>query len=259
LYNNSANTKFIGKSIHFLPSCHSTNEVAQALIRSEEVVNGLTVITNNQTAGKGQHGNTWYSSANLNLTFSVIIFPKSLLVSESFLLNIISSLAIADTLEAFLENDKKICVKWPNDVYIGHKKASGILIENTLRGNNIHSIVMGIGLNVNQSRFEIPTATSLFAENRKTQELQEVLNTLLEQLEYYYDLMVLRSKNALFDLYKKRLFGLNEENSFRDEEGLFTGVIRDVEENGCLIIEKESGIKKGYQFKEVQFEIKKRV
>jgi BirA family biotin operon repressor/biotin-[acetyl-CoA-carboxylase] ligase len=256
LYNNSANTKFIGKSIHFLPSCHSTNEVAQTLIRSEEAVNGLTVITNNQTAGKGQHGNTWYSSANLNLTFSVIIFPKSLLVADSFLLNIISSLAVADTLEAFLQKDKKICVKWPNDIYIGHKKASGILIENTLRGNKIHSIVMGIGVNVNQSTFEIPTATSLSAENGKTLALQKVLDTLLERLEYYYDLISEQSKKTLFDLYKKRLFGLNEENSFRDQESLFKGVIRDVEENGCLIIEKESGIKKKYQFKEVQFELK---
>lgn len=256
MYNNSANTKFIGKSIHFLPSCHSTNEVASALIRSDKAVNGLTVITNDQTAGKGQHGNTWYSSANLNLTFSVIFFPKAFLVADSFLLNIISSLAVADTLESFLDNDKKVCVKWPNDVYIEHKKASGILIETTIRGNSIHSIVMGIGLNVNQSIFEIPTATSLFVENEKNQDLQAVFDILLEQLEYYYELLTSQSKSVLFELYKKRLFGLNEENSFKDPQGTFKGIIRDVEENGCLIIEKESGILTSYQFKEVQFEIK---
>ena len=155
MYNNSANTKFTGKSIHFLPSCHSTNTVAIDLIRTQKGVNGLIVITNEQTAGRGQQGNSWLSAANLNLTFSVIFFPTCYFIADSFYLNSISSLAVSETLKQFLPLDKQVTVKWPNDIYIGNKKVSGILIENTTRGNKINSVVMGIGIN-NASSFCSP-------------------------------------------------------------------------------------------------------
>ena len=255
LYNNSANTKFIGKSIHYLPSCHSTNEVAAELIRTHKATNGLIVITDNQTAGKGQQGNTWYSAAQQNLTFTVILLPKELLFEDSFYLNIISSLAVAETLEKFVGFEKTVTVKWPNDVYIENKKASGILIETILRGNKINSIVLGIGLNINQENFALATATSLCIATGKKQDLQEVLNIVSERLEFYVAKFETSSKGELFDAYKNKLMGLNRKNTFRDREGVFTGYIRDVAKNGTLLLEKETGELKSYQFKEVQLEL----
>lgn len=253
MYNNSANTKFTGKTIHFLPSCHSTNTVATELIRTQKAVNGLIVITNDQTAGRGQQGNIWLSAANLNLTFSVIFFPSSYFITDSFYLNIVSSLAVAETIEKLLPSDKQVTVKWPNDIYINNKKVSGILIENTLRGNKINSVVMGIGINVNQAVFNLPQATSLIQEAGTELNLQKLFTQLCETLEYYYLKLISDDKTELYALYLQKLFGLNKTLPFADAEGSFSGIIRGINANGELQIEKESGQIQHYAFKEVTF------
>ena len=253
MYNNSANTKFTGKSIHFLPSCHSTNTVASDLIRAQKAVNGLIVITNEQTAGRGQHGNSWLSAANLNLTFSAIFFPLTFFAADSFYLNIISSLAVAETLEQLLPSDKQVTVKWPNDIYIGNKKVSGILIENTLRGDKINSVVMGIGINVNQAVFDLLQATSLLQEAGEALNIQHLFSQLCEHIEHYYLKFEDSSKSELHALYLQKLLGLNQKREFADAEGNFSGVIRGITANGELQIEKESGQIRNYAFKEVSF------
>ena len=252
MYNNLANTKFTGKSIHFLPSCHSTNTEASLLIRSKTAVNGLIVITNEQTAGRGQQGNSWHTEPQSNLTFSLILFPEYLHIKDSFYLNIVASLAIAKTLQHFLP-EKTVRVKWPNDIYIGHKKACGILIENSLRGEQIHSIVMGIGLNVNQAAFQLPTATSMVMESNHPFNLQQVLDHLCETIEEYYLMLAAGFKKELSALYRENLYALNTLHAFQDNHGDFMGYIRGVEEDGILLIEKSSGEHRKYAFKEVRF------
>lgn len=253
MYNNSANTKFIGKSIHFLPSCHSTNTIASDLLRTHNAVNGLIVITNEQTAGRGQQGNTWLSAANLNLTFSVIFLPDSYFIADSFYLNIISSLAVSKTIERLLPEGKKVFVKWPNDIYIEDKKISGILIENTLRSDKINSVVMGIGINVNQLVIDLPHATSLIQETGAEISLQELFLQLCETLEYYYLKFEHGLKTELHNSYLKQLLGLNQKRSFSDAEGTFSGIVRGITPTGQLNIEKESGQIRSYAFKEVTF------
>lgn len=253
MYNNSANTKFTGKSIHFLPSCHSTNTVASDLIRAQKAVNGLIVITNEQTAGRGQQGNTWLSAANLNLTFSAIFFPTTYFITDSFYLNIVSSLAVAKTLEQFLPYGKQVSVKWPNDIYIGNKKVCGILIENSLRGDKINSVVMGIGINVNQAVFDLPQATSMFQEAGAELNLQQLFTQLCENIEQYYLKLETGAKTELHALYLQKLLGLNQTRSFADAAGNFSGIIRGITASGELQIEKESGQVYTYAFKEVAF------
>ncbi len=252
MYNNLANTKFTGKSIHFLPSCHSTNTEAGLLIRSKMAVNGLIVITNEQTAGRGQQGNSWHSEPQANLTFSLILYPEHLPIADSFYLNIVASLAIAKTLRHFLP-EKKISVKWPNDIYIEDKKVCGILIENSLRGELVSSIVMGIGLNVNQTSFQLPAATSMMLECGQGFSLQQVLEHLGESIEAYYLMLIADNKEKLLVLYLESLYAFNTLHAYQDTEGDFMGYIRNVEHNGTIVIEKESGKISRYQFKEVRF------
>ena len=250
MYNNSANTQFTGKTIHYLPSCHSTNTEASLLIRAQKAVNGLIVITNEQTAGRGQQGNSWLSKADSNLTFSVVFFPEKLYLKDSFYLNIVSSLAIAKTVDELVP-EKIVKVKWPNDILLNEKKVCGILIENMLRGERIHSIVMGIGINVNHSDYNLPFAGALSTEAGKTFALPDVFIRICENLEPYYLMLEAGLYAELHTLYMQRLFGLNEKKQFSDTDGFFTGIIRAVLPGGLLEIEKESGVRKTYQFKEV--------
>ncbi len=250
MYNNSANTQFTGKSIHFLPTCHSTNTEASLLIRAQKAVNGLIVITNEQTGGRGQQGNSWLSKANSNLTFSVIFFPTHLTLKDAFYLNIVSSLSIAKTVGEFIP-EKEVKVKWPNDIILNEKKVCGILIENMLRGEQIHAVVMGIGINVNHSDGSLPFAGTMRADAGKTVSLNDVFMRVCENLESYY----LMLEQGLFDeldaLYLQRLYGLNQQKQFTDSEGNFFGTIRSVLPEGLLQIEKESGELKSYSFKQV--------
>ncbi|MBC7450901.1 MAG: biotin--[acetyl-CoA-carboxylase] ligase [Cytophagales bacterium] len=252
MYNNSANTQFTGKSILFLPSCHSTNTLAIEKVKSGDAANGLIIITHEQTSGRGQRGNTWLSEAGANLTLSVIYLPDTLKVRDAFYLNIIASLAIADTLQHFLPG-KDIRVKWPNDVYCGEKKLCGILIENSIRQQFISSVVIGIGLNVNQHISGLPNAGSMIQECGEAFDLEQVFYFLVENIERYYLLFQGDSKDILFRLYVEKLYWLGQTRTFKDSEGVFTGIIQGITESGRLIVDKENHTKFQYAFKEIEY------
>jgi len=93
VYKILANLPFRTNHVHYLPSCHSTNEVARDLLPSG-AAEGTLVITDNQVAGKGQMGNTWISSPGQNLTFSLILYPVFLKPNQQFLITVVLSLGI---------------------------------------------------------------------------------------------------------------------------------------------------------------------
>ena len=95
-------TLFIGKNTIYLPSCHSTNDIAAEMIQSGSVFDGTTVITSNQTAGRGQRGNAWEALAGQNITISIILKPNFLSANEQFKLNIAVSLGIREFIESNL-------------------------------------------------------------------------------------------------------------------------------------------------------------
>ena len=130
----------------------STNAYMKKLVREERPEEGSLVIADFQTGGRGQMGNSWFSSKGDNLLFSLVIYPKTVRANEQFIISRIASLAIKNTLDQFVDD---IRIKWPNDIYWNDKKIAGILIENDLQGNTIDNSVIGIGINVNQEMFPI--------------------------------------------------------------------------------------------------------
>jgi len=134
-----------------LPETKSTNSYAIELLKQDRPKEGSVVITDHQTHGKGTDTNTWESEKGKNLTFSLILYP-ALGADQQFILNKAISLGIYDFLISILPNHK-VSIKWPNDLYIGDKKACGILIQNSVLGNKLEYMVAGIGLNVNQILF----------------------------------------------------------------------------------------------------------
>src|SRR5690348_13137008 len=104
----------MGHSLVFMPECHSTNGEALRLLQDNPpVAEGTVIITDNQTAGRGQRGNTWESEPGKNLTFSIILKPTFLHPKDQFKLNMCVSLALHDYLTSQLQDVK---IKWPNDM-----------------------------------------------------------------------------------------------------------------------------------------------
>jgi BirA family transcriptional regulator, biotin operon repressor / biotin---[acetyl-CoA-carboxylase] ligase len=240
LYKIPANTLFIGKQFVFVPECHSTNTLALQISQSKTVNEGTVIITNNQTAGRGQRGNTWESAAGMNLTFSVILTPGFLEPKAQFQLTIVTSLAICD----FLETKCKVSVsiKWPNDILIQMKKISGILIENQVQGSRITYAIIGIGLNINQTGFQHDNATSLKATTTLEYRLEEVLHDVLQFLEVRYLQLKQQKITMLKNAYLSKLYLKDQPHVFTSNNRRLEGIIRGVDDTGRLCLESDGSL-----------------
>jgi len=250
VYNSCFDNIFIGKYITYLPTCHSTNDIASELVQKGLAEEGHIVITDFQTAGRGQRGAAWESTRGLNLTFSVCLQPDFLLVDEQFYLSMAFSLGIKDFLSSYTED---VSIKWPNDLYVGNKKCCGILIENAIAGLALKKSIVGIGLNINQQTFENPKATSLAEITQTTYDLKELLPALLTQLEKYYVQLKNGKKDQIRHGYIQAMYGFGQERKFRDASGEFTGIIEGISNSGMLIINKTNSHRTEYAMKEIQW------
>ncbi|WP_276370292.1 biotin--[acetyl-CoA-carboxylase] ligase [Chryseolinea sp. H1M3-3] len=233
-----------------MPECHSTNTKALELCQQPNTPEGTLVITNQQTSGRGQRGNTWESRPGMNLTFSVILKPVFLLVKDQFLLNVITSLAVHDYLSETCK--APIHIKWPNDILVNEFKICGILIENQLMGDRFTNVVVGIGFNVNQREFSWGSATSLASVTNRTYDLQEVLEGLLSNLEARYVQLRQGHAHILKADYLRHLYRINEIHTFSADHNQFEGKIIGVDEYGRLRI-STAGQEKIFGIKEISF------
>ena len=248
MYKILANLPFQTNHVHYLPSCHSTNEVARDLLQSE-AMEGTVVITDNQFAGKGQAGNKWRSFPGQNLTFSLILRPTFLMPKEQFLITVILSLAIKEALEEILPGEIKI--KWPNDIFFNNEKIAGLLIENVLRGNSYDSCIAGIGLNVNQTEFSDDIkATSIKLATNQELELNLMLNSLMKSISAFY-LKLRGDRKSIQERYHHSMLGLGELRKFEVAGDDFDGIIQGTDDFGRLLVKKGNEVLV-FQHKQVQ-------
>jgi len=250
VHKNPARTLFLGKRLEYVPECHSTNDIASNLSRDNGIIEGTVVITDKQTAGKGQQGNSWESEPGKNLTFSLVLKPGFLQVKQQYQLNKAIALGIWDALKEISEKDIKI--KWPNDIMVAGKKLCGILIENSISANSIQQSIVGIGLNVNQTKFDTAKAGSLKLLMHMDFDLNTLLELLLLSIEVRY-LQLRANQTAKIDAdYLIALHGLNELLSFKAGDEIFEGKIRGIDENGKLLVEVDASIR-AFAVKEITY------
>lgn len=250
MYKIPAKPLFLGKNLIFMPECHSTNTLALARCHEESISDGTVIITNHQTAGRGQRGNSWQSEQGRNLTFSLIVKTHFINLSDQFFLHIFSSLGVAAYLQQATEAD--IHVKWPNDIYANGEKIAGILIENQVSGHRLTHSVIGIGLNVNQTSFSLPRVTSLSILRGREHDLSAVLDDLLHCIEQRYFQLKESKYQQLKEDYYSNLYKFGEPHQFQAQGETFEGIVKGIDEHGKLIVERR-GMEKTYDLKEIQF------
>jgi BirA family biotin operon repressor/biotin-[acetyl-CoA-carboxylase] ligase len=243
-------TLFMGQRQVFLPVCGSTNTEAQQLLLKNDATEGTVVFTEQQTAGKGQRGNTWESEPGQNLTASFILRPTFLPVQDQFYLTIAISLAVADLLEAL--QIKEVRIKWPNDILVEDRKLAGILTECSLSGSSVQNAVVGIGVNVNQRFFTLPQAVSLFQITGRYYEVNKVLEQLCAFLEKRYLQLRQGLKAELKRSYLQQLYRYQEPAMYRFNGQEQSAVLVGVEESGLLALDV-GGKLQHFAFKEVTF------
>jgi BirA family transcriptional regulator, biotin operon repressor / biotin---[acetyl-CoA-carboxylase] ligase len=250
LYKILANTLFLGKNVVYVPECHSTSSLLLEMTNKTNLPEGTIVITDHQTKGRGQRGNTWEAAPKMNLTFSILLRPTFLLVAEQFAITQVVSLAVADYLRK--RGAAPVKIKWPNDLMIGEQKVAGILIENTLTGNGIQQSVVGIGVNINQLAFDVPTATSLGLALDKSFSLTDEWESLVEKLEQRYLQLKNSNKQLLEADYLAQLYRFGQRSSFEVDGRQVLGIIESVDAHGKLLVTID-GETRSFALKEIRF------
>ena len=233
----------------FVEETDSTNELAKEILKSKTHSLPFSVQANLQTKGKGQFSKTWESKAKKNLLLSLVVEAPRIEIDKQFEISKAVAVAIRNMIKDI--TDAKVCIKWPNDIYVGDEKIAGVLIENTIIGRKLDTCIIGIGLNVNQIRFSdnLPNPTSLALITNKTFSLEnikdEIINAIIYNLKYLKDI----DKN-----YTKFLYRKGELGKFISDKNLeFLGVITGVDITGKLCVRTENNVVKTFSNNEIKF------
>ena len=135
-----------------LDAIDSTNAYLKELTLKSIPFDYTVVIAEEQIQGRGQRGTKWESEIGKNLTVSVFKKIEGLRVEQQFYISMCVSLALINSLKKF--QIPQLRIKWPNDILSANKKICGILIENIIKNNELVGCIVGIGLNINQKKFQ---------------------------------------------------------------------------------------------------------
>ncbi len=226
-------TEELGKQIEYYQRIGSTNKEAWELIDLEEARHGTIIITDNQLSGKGRTGNAWFMSPSKGLAMSIIL-KKSISIQDGLLIPIAVGVAIAKALENRGGNPK---LKWPNDILINNKKCGGVLCETRIKNNSIMEMVIGIGLNINETINDFPdtlsrSATSLAIETNQSNQRElvcAIITTYFERL-----LNDLPSSIPIWNDYCNHQ---NKSVSFKQDGNRKNGIFNGLDNDGRAIIQ----------------------
>lgn len=200
-------TSWLGRSFYFFEELPSTNSYAKKT-EGEDSLHGTLILTDYQSAGRGQHERSWEVEPGQNLTFSLIFEPQK--AERLNLLTLVCALAIKESFESLLNVSASL--KWPNDILINGKKVCGILTETVFIGNKLDRVVVGVGLNVNQLMFPEAlegVATSLRNETGKEVSREALLIEILQAIEYRYRLWAQHNQDVVKQV-NRAMLGVGE-------------------------------------------------
>lgn len=233
-----------------LDSVDSTNNYAMGLIQRGDATDGIAVFAREQRNGKGRRGRQWLSSKDENVILSIGVQMQWQRVSQQFGLSMAVALGCMDLMSKYIPG--KATIKWPNDIFINDTKAGGILIENVIRGTLWQWTVIGIGLNINQQKFEDPTfkATSLQLETGNEFDVLQLSGELYEfVLNRIASLKEGEFENILKE-YNENLFARGQLARIKKENFVFETRITGVSSTGQLLA--EDTIKRQFNFDEIK-------
>jgi BirA family biotin operon repressor/biotin-[acetyl-CoA-carboxylase] ligase len=232
----------IGRKIIFLHSTSSTNDVAFEIGQKPDIPEGTVVVADSQTQGRGRMGRQWISPPDRNLYFTVLLSP-AFSPQESQLISLMAATASASAIRNHAQ--LKADIKWPNDILINNRKVGGILTESRIKGSTISLIALGIGINVNMTPDELgglsTIATSLMIEKGSKVDRVLLLGKILNELEYYYKILLDGNKRALINDWLRLNSTIGNYVRIRSGEETIDGYAEGITENGELIVRKSSG------------------
>ncbi len=233
------------RHVEYHPTLPSTSTTAFELLQPLLDVSPSLVLTREQSAGRGRKGNVWWSTTGA-LTFTLVVRAEELPMTAERrpMISLAAGLAVRDALQIHApEHD--FFLKWPNDVFTGEQKICGILVEQHSLGDR-QAVLIGIGVNVNNSLRDAPTdvsqrATSLFDLVGRSFELTSVLITILQRLDFRIGQLSAQPRMALSEANRHNLLN-GRTVTLQLADQLITGICIGIDEEGQLVIQSESAL-----------------
>jgi BirA family biotin operon repressor/biotin-[acetyl-CoA-carboxylase] ligase len=231
-------TGALGWRILYFPQLDSTQNTAAELARQGEPA-GTLVIAERQSSGRGRSGHRWFSPPGVNLYLTAILRP-SLGGARLPSLSLVAGLALAQTLEEVACVSPRL--KWPNDLWLGERKAGGLLAEVIGYDPGAPCVLLGLGLNVNLTRDQLPAellpiATSLQIETGQQWDRAAILGCLMARLANRLD----EWERAGFAPMASRWSGYSvltgRRVSLREGAALIQGRVVGIDEQGALLVD----------------------
>lgn len=235
-------TNFIGKNIHYEESVESTQKIAHRLTY-EDAPEGTVVIAEEQLSGRGRMNRKWHSPKYTGIWMSIILRPN-IPLPKAPQLTLLAAVAIVQAIEDITGVLPEI--KWPNDILINGKKVTGILTELEAEADRINSIIIGIGMNVNQTIEDFPPdleniATSLFIEKGEKVSRADVIKGIFMNLEKLYLLYLEEGFLPIKLLWESYAISIGRKITARTLTHSIVGKAQGITEDGVLIIEDDNG------------------
>jgi len=242
-YREMLRTRWLGADFLYEPELKSTNTFLKKM-DSSGFDHGTVLLTDHQTAGRGQYERGWESKRGLNLTFTTAFKPSS--GDRLPLLTLCFALGIVRALNRLgIDN---VSIKWPNDILIDGKKVGGILAETVFIGQKPDRVLIGIGINVNQETFGADLAgdvTSVKLELAREIRREDLLCMLLQEFEHLYTRWTQRESGLCQDV-NSQIEGFGQwvtasmNGTVKEGEYKFLGMNDKAE---CVMLTKELDVK----------------
>ncbi|MGG1675163.1 biotin--[acetyl-CoA-carboxylase] ligase [Neobacillus sp. NRS-1170] len=235
-------TDFIGRNIHYEESVESTQKIAHRFA-SEEVPEGTVIIAEEQRSGKGRMNRKWHSPKYTGIWMSVILRPN-IPLTKTPQLTLLSAVAIVQAIEEFTGLTPEI--KWPNDILINGKKVTGILTELQAEADRVHSIIVGIGINVNQKKEDFPaelheTASSLYIEKDEPISRAGLIKSIFKHFEKLYLLYLEEGFLPIKLLWESYAISIGKILKARTLTNVIEGKALGITDEGVLMLEDKLG------------------
>lgn len=238
-------TKFIGRDMRYHQSVASTTWMGKDIFNGAgdiAALHGTVILAEEQTGGVGRLGRAWVSPSG-GIWITIMLKPD-IPLEHLHMITMAGSIAVARALRK--EYDLGALIKWPNDIYIGDKKVSGILLELSAEADTIHYCLLGIGIDANVSPDDMPpelrgTITSISSELGHEINRPKLLARVLKEFEQRYLLLESEEYDTIVREWKSLSLTLNHRVHVKTLRKSFDGEAIDIDEHGALILRKDNG------------------
>lgn len=239
-------TKILGREIISYKKVDSTNDIAYKLAE-KRVKEGVVVLAEEQSKGRGRHGRHWVSPSKGGIYMSCILRPK-IAPNEIPRITLLAAVAVAKAIRDTTSLD--VTIKWPNDITLDGKKICGILTEMKAEQDRVDFIVLGIGINVNIPVKQLPKGSTSLKDELRHSGIKEpisrveITKSVLQYLEEYYNLSEHKGFEPIIDAWKRLSVMIGSRIKVSLPNRTFEGLAHDIDVDGSLIVRLDSGVLK---------------